>query len=158
MSSQKCEKCLIDNNFHSFIKLGVVGSSNIFYTAPAKVKDINKDGTKFSNMKLHIQNDTEGKPWIWLVDCINMKMAHYTEMSFNIQIMNLLSHEPTLKEVWILRPNAWVKTTTGVLIKISKINILNKLTYFEGSNIEIFNKLQTSGVDINTLKWLLEQV
>ena len=152
-----CQKCLTEKEFHSFIKFGEVSSSLLFYTAPAKARDNNKDGTKFSNMKLHIQSDPEGKPWIWVVDCANMKMAHYTEMSFNIQLMNLLSHEPTLKEVWVLRPNAWIKATAAILKKLDKKNIFNKLKYFEGSNIEIFNKLQASGVDTNTLRWLIEQ-
>jgi hypothetical protein len=157
MASPKCQKCLTEKEFHSFIKFGEVSSSTLFYTAPAKAKDNNKDGTKFSNMKLHIQSDTEGKPWIWVVDCANMKMVHYTEMSFNIQLMNLLSHEPTLKEVWVLRPNTWIKTTAAILRKMNKTNIFNKLKYFEGSNIEIFNKLQGSGMDVNTLRWLIEQ-
>jgi hypothetical protein len=134
-----------------------VNSTNLFYTAPAKAKDMNKDGTKFSNMKIHIQGDTEGRPWIWVVDCANMKMLHYTEMSFNIQLMNLLSHEPSLQEVWVLRPNSWIKTTAAVLKRMNKTNIFNKLKYFEGSNIEIFNKLQVSGVDTNTLRWLIDQ-
>jgi hypothetical protein len=157
MASPKCQKCLTEKDFHSFIKFGAVSSSALFYTAPAKARDNNKDGTKLANMKLHIQNDTEGKPWIWVVDCANMKMTHYTEMSFNVQLMTLLSHEPTLQEVWVLRPNAWIKTTTAILKKMSKTNVFNKLKYFEGSNIDIFNKLQTSGLDSNTLRWLIEQ-
>ena len=157
MASPKCQKCLTEKDFHSFIKFGAVSSSALFYTAPAKARDNNKDGTKLANMKLHIQNDTEGKPWIWVVDCANMKMTPYTEMSFNGPFMTLLSLEPTLQEVWVLRPNAWIKTTAAILKKMSKTNVFNKLKYFEGSNIEIFNKLQTSGLDVNTLKWLIEQ-
>lgn len=152
-----CQKCLTEKEFHSFIKFGEVSSSALFYTAPAKAKDTNKDGTKFSNMKLHIQTDTEGKPWIWVIDCANMNMAHYTEMNFNIQLMNFLSHEPTLKEVWILRPNAWIKTTAGVLKGLNKTNVFNKVKYFEGSTPEIFNKLQACGMAVKTLLWLIDQ-
>jgi hypothetical protein len=153
---EKCQKCLIEKDFHSFVKFGTVNTSALFYTAPAKAKDTNKDGTKLSNMKLHIQSDTEGKPWIWVVDCANMKMAHYTEMSFNIQLMNLLSHEPSLQEVWVLRPNSWIKSTAGLLKGMNR-TIFNKLKYFEGSTPEIFTKLQASGIDVKTLLWLIEQ-
>jgi hypothetical protein len=152
-----CQKCFTDPGFHSFNKIGQVNSSTIFYTAPATARDNNKDGTKFENMKLHIQKDTEGKAWIWVVDCGNMKMTHYTEMNFNIQLMNLLTGEPTLQELWVLRPNTWIKTTAGVLKKLSKTNVFNKVRYFEGSNIEIFNALQNSGLEANTLKYLIEQ-
>jgi hypothetical protein len=152
-----CQKCVIDPGFHSFNKIGQLNTSTIFYTAPAKAKDTNKDGTKFENMKLHIQKDTNNKPWIWIVDCGNMNMNHYTEMNFNIKLMNLITGEPTLQELWVLRPNMWVKTTANVLKKLSKTNVFNKVRYFEGSNIEIFNALQKSGLELSTLQYLIEQ-
>lgn len=155
-----CQKCLIDPKFHSFAKIGQLHTANLFYTAPAKAKDMNNDGSKFANMQLHIQNDTEGKPWIWIVDCANMNMSHFTEMSFNLKFMKLLSQDATLKEVWIMRPNTWIKTTTGLLKNLNKgnvLNVFNSVKYIDGSNIEIFNTLQKYGLAVNTLSWLISQ-
>jgi hypothetical protein len=157
MSLNKCVKCISDPEFHSFKKIGQLNNSTLFYTAPAKAKDKNNDGTKYENMKLHIQKDTEDKLWIWIVDCANMKVGHYTEMNFNLKLLSLLSQESTLQEVWVLRPNAWIKTTAGLLKAMNKSNVFNRVKYLEGSNVDIFNTLQKSGLDMNTLRWLLEQ-
>jgi hypothetical protein len=157
MSLNKCQKCITDPDFHSFKNIGYLNNTILFYTAPAKAKDKNNDGTKFENMKLHIQKDTEGKSWIWIVDCANMKVGHYTEMNFNLKLLTLLSQESTLQEVWVLRPNAWIKTTAGMLKMMNKTNVFNRVKYLEGSNIEIFNTLQKSGMDMNILRFLLEQ-
>ena len=152
-----CKKCLEKPNYHSFVKFGKIGDVNLFYTAPAKAQDLNEDGTKLANVLLHIEEGTEKKPWIWVVDCANMKIKHYTEMSFNTSLMRVLGNDPHLQAIWILRSNIWIRTTAALLKTIMKNNALNRVEYIDKTGLELFDSLRKKQLDETAIRWLLGQ-
>jgi len=103
-----CQKCITKPGYHSFVKFGEIKGANLFYTSPAKTEDYNIDGTKLANIKIHVETDIAQTPWIWVLDCANMGFAHYTEISFNIGLLNLLASDKYIQAIWIIRPNIWV--------------------------------------------------
>jgi hypothetical protein len=152
-----CTKCLVNPDYHSFKKFGTLQGKNIFYTAPAKTEDYNADGTKLTNIKIHVKEDTLDKPWIWVLDCQNMGLVHYTEMSFNIGLLQLLNETKTLDSVWIINPNIWISTTISFLRLFYNSPILNKITYLGDSKRENADILTTMGLTGETITWLLKQ-
>jgi len=152
-----CSKCLEKPNYHSFVKFGRANNVNLFYTAPAKTEDYNRDGTKLANILLHIEEGTEQKPWIWVVDCGNMKMKHYTEVSFNSSLIKALGNNPQLQAIWIIRSNMWIRTTATLLKATMKSEVLRRIEYIDKTGIELFDSLRKKQLDDNTIQWLLSQ-
>ena len=152
-----CLKCANQPGYHSFIKFGKCNDANLFYTSPAKSKDFDDDGTKLSNVTIHVQEETEKKPWIWVMDCGNMTFANYTEMQFNAGIANLVSSDPMLQEVWIVRSNVWIRTTIAFFQAFSSAKIFERIYYIDGSPLEQLEILQKKGVDSNIANWLIQQ-
>jgi hypothetical protein len=135
-----------------------VGDARLFYTAPAKTEDFNEDGTKLASIKLHVAEEASSGPWIWVMDCANMQLKHYTEFSFNLGLLSLLNEDPLLKEVWIVRPNIWIRTTIGFLQTFSSAAILRSVKWFDGSNLEIHAGLATTGLEGSKIHWLISQI
>jgi hypothetical protein len=134
-----CKKCLINPNFHSFVNFGRIASTNLFYTSPARSMDYNKDGTKLENFKCHLQ-DTNGAPWIWVIDCNGMGVKDYTD---------------TLISILFINPNTWVKTTVGACKKMFKSSIFDRVQYCEGSPIELFLMYEKLNIPPASIKWLI---
>ena len=145
--------------YHSFICFGSLSGSNtkLIYTAPAKTLDFDEDGTKLSNISIHVKELNE-EPWIWVLDCSHMEMKHYTEISFTIGLLDILANDKNLRAVWILRPNVWIKTTVGFLQTFYSAKILSQIEYFDGSNMELMDSLQKTGANVSTIYWLISQI
>jgi hypothetical protein len=151
-----CPKCLVKPGYHNFVKFGILGNKDVLiYTAPAKTEDFNGDGTKLANIKIHM--DELEYPWIWVLDCNNMELKHYTEISFNIGLLGLLSADKNLSEVWILRPNIWIRTTISFLQTFYTSKILSNIRYFEGTKLELFESLSKAGVAEPAAHWVIAQ-
>jgi hypothetical protein len=120
-----CPKCVIKPGYHDFHHIG----KGRYYTSPAKTEDLNEDGTKLQNIKIHI-DEIQG-PWIWILDCGDMGLQHYTELGFNLGLLQILAEAPGLQEIWIVRPNIWIQGVIGCLSLVSSAPILNKVTYYE---------------------------
>jgi hypothetical protein len=146
-----CPKCLKQKGYHSYIHFGKLNEINLFYTAPAKSLDKDEDGTKLENIILHVHEETGQKPWIWVLDCGNMTFEHYTEMHFNRGIVDLISTDPWLKEVWIVRSNLWIQTTVAFFQTFSYAKIFSNIFYID----DYFLRLR--GLDAPTTNWLLQQ-
>ena len=152
-----CQKCLEKPNYHSFMNFGSMGDTQLFYTAPAKTEDLNEDGTKLANITIHVNEETSGSPWIWVLDCENMGFKHYTDVSFNIGLLDLLSKSPTLKEVWIVRSNFWVQAVHTFFQKISSAKIVQNVKYVDGTLLERMMKLESMGLSGEEMNWLIRQ-
>uniref|UniRef100_A0A6C0DVL2 CRAL-TRIO domain-containing protein n=1 Tax=viral metagenome TaxID=1070528 RepID=A0A6C0DVL2_9ZZZZ len=153
-----CAKCITKPGYHNFVKFAKVGDADLFYTAPAKTEDFNEDGTKLASIKLHVKEEASSGPWIWVMDCADMQLKHYTEFSFNLGLLSLLNEDPLLKEVWIVRPNIWIRTTIGFLQTFSSAAILRSIKWFDGSNLEIHADLATTGLADSKIHWLISQI
>jgi hypothetical protein len=152
-----CPKCAIKPGYHNWIIFAKIGQANLFYTAPAKTEDYNEDGTKLANIKIHVEKCAAQQPWIWVLDCANMEFKHYTEISFNIGLLNLLSSDKYLQAVWVIRPNMWIRALHSLFRSFSSAAILSNVSYFEGSNLELFNGLESTGLEQGAIKWLIAQ-
>ena len=150
-----CQKCIHNPAYHSFTPFGDLAGAKLIYTAPAKTEDFNEDGTKLKNISIHVSEI--GQPWIWVVDCANMSLKHYTEISFNIGVLNLLSADPLLKAVWVIRPNIWIKTTIAVMKGFSASPVLHGITFFDEVGLELYRDLKTVGVSPKSLQFILHQ-
>ena len=126
--------------------MGHLSGRRLFYTAPAKTADFNEDGTKLANIKIHISEECSGAPWIWVVDCGGMGLAHYTDFSFNWGLLGLLAADLTLHEIWIVRPNMWISGVISVLQTFSSAAILRRIKYFDGSDLEVDRLLCVEGL------------
>jgi hypothetical protein len=91
------------------------------------------------------------------MDCGNMTMANYTEMTFNAGIVHFISADETLEEVWIVRSNVWIRTTIAFFQAFSTAKIFERISYIDGSPLEQLEILQKKGVDTHTANWLLQQ-
>ena len=151
-----CKKCLVNPNFHSFVKFGKIASTNLFYTSPARSMDYNNDGTKLENFKLHLR-DTNGAPWIWVIDCNGMTVKDYTDLNFTIDLLKALSKDYTdsLISIMFINPNTWVKTTVGACKKMFKSGIFDRVKYCEGSPIELFLMYEKLNIPPVSIKWLI---
>jgi len=152
-----CDKCAAKPGYHSFVKFGSLGSANLFYTAPAKTEDLNKDGTKLANITIHVKEETTNTPWIWVLDCSNMGLEHYTEVSFNLGLLDLLASSPTLQEIWVVKPNVWIRGVYTFFQMISSAPILKKTHFIDGSYLELTHEYGSKGLDAKTIRWLLKQ-
>jgi hypothetical protein len=153
-----CPKCLEKPNYHSFTVFGKLDdTTSLFYTSPAKTEDFNEDGTKLANIATHIQEETEGTPWIWVLDCGNMSWNHYTEVSFNFGLLKLLVESTTLQAIWIVRPNMWIRGVHSLLQFLSDEPILDTIVYIEGDTIEQKKQYQQIGVEPHSIDWILSQ-
>lgn len=155
-----CPKCTVTPGYHSFISMGLLlrsssSSCRLFYTAPAKTADFNEDGTKLANIKIHVSEECSGAPWIWIVDCGGMGFAHYTEFSFNWGLLGLLAADLTLQEIWIVRPNVWIRGVIAVLQTFSSAPLLGRIKYFDGSDLEVDGLLCAEGMDAPMRHWLI---
>jgi len=152
-----CLKCVATPGYHSFTKFGKIGDANLFYTAPAKTLDFDEDGTKLANIKIHIKEDTEDAPWIWVVDCANMTASHYTEISFNLGLLGTLSADKNLKEIWIIRPNIWITATVAFLRPFSSSPVLHGIQYYDGNKIELYSSMKMKKMEGSYIQWLMHQ-
>ena len=152
-----CPKCFEKPGYHSFAKIGKVNDTTIFYTAPAKSLDKNEDGQKLKHISSHIEEEPENKSWIWIIDCVAMSMEHCTEMSFNKGIVDILSTNKYVQEIWILRPNVWIQTAIAFFQTFSTTKIFSNIFFIEGSKLEQLDQLLKRGTDVKTANWLMQQ-
>ena len=148
-----CPKCALEPGYHRFQKFAQIGGTDLFYSAPPKTDTL--DETRLDNFRLHLKEDTQHRPWIWIVDCTEMQLKHYTEVSFNIGLLQLLANNPNLREIWVIQPNIWVRTTISFLRSFSSAKILENITYIDRTRLE--RTLRERGVNDASIAWLLNQ-
>jgi hypothetical protein len=151
-----CPKCQIDPAFHSFTYFGTNGTTKLFYTAPARANDRKRDIELY---KPHL-TQTIGDSWIWVLDCAGMGYEHCTDLTFSINLFHLISdkYEKNLQGIYIIHPNLWIKTLIRMINSMVTINLVKKMTVFNGSNIEIYASLGKKGLDAKYIQWLLSAV
>jgi len=151
-----CPKCLARPGYHNFVNFGSLNGAALFYSAPAKTEDMNQDGTKLANLMIHIE-EIGSAPWIWVIDCGNMGLKHYTDMNFNTRLLDIIAKNKNLTGVWIVRPNIWIRGAHKLFNTMSSAIILKKVSYFDGSKLELLDKFQSVGMGIEAIQWLIRQ-
>lgn len=154
-----CPKCAVNPESHSFTKFGKHQNADLFLTAPARVLDYMESEEKIVNFKLHLDS-TKNNPWIWIFDCGDMQMKHFSSLNYTRKLAQILAneHENHLKEVWIIRPNTWMKMTVKFLKTVFSSPLINKIKILEGEKMELYTNLEKVGLKGQPLQWLLSLV
>jgi hypothetical protein len=137
------------------VKFGSINTLGLYYTSPARSTDHTKDGTRLQNFNMHLA-ETKGSPWIWVLDCNGMTAKDYTDMNFTNDVFKLLSKDyDNLRNILIINPNIWIKTTVETCKKMFKSNMFDKIKYCQGSPLELFMIYENMGMPPKALKWLI---
>ena len=156
-----CPKCLQKSGFHSFSRCGEIRNSNstvnLFYSCLAKSSDTNSDGTMLENMIIHMTEDTEHKPWIWVLNCDNMGLKEYTNLYFSVGLLKHLSKDTNLQDIWFINSNLWIKTTFKFLETMTTRSFVRRYKVIDGSILEKLDSLKKLGVDTKTSYSLITQ-
>jgi hypothetical protein len=156
-----CPKCLKQPQFHSFSKCGQLQKNNstinLFYSSLAKSSDTNADGTMLQNIIIHMSEDTQHKPWIWVLNCENMGLKEYTNIYFSVGLLKYLSKDQNLQDIWLINSNLWIQTTYRILNSMSDSKFLKQIKMIDGSILEKLDILKKIGLDTKTAHWLVAQ-
>ena len=123
-----CARCVLDPRMHCFVPLSTLPSgARLFYTAPARSHD--KDKEQILEMYHQHIRAAEGAPWVWVFDCGQMELRHYTSRRFTLGLAHILEtqHRDTLQSILIVRPTLLVRTTLAVLQPLLPNTLLRKV-------------------------------
>lgn len=146
-----CPRC----DIHSFERFGIVGTSALFYTAPAKSTDFRTSDHRLADFKLHL-DAVKGAPWIWVIDCGNMGREHSAPFSFARGLATILAteHADCLKGIWVMQPNAWFSTILKGLKLLIRSPLFDKVRLLDGGPLHLHTFLKEEGVDLAARQWL----
>jgi hypothetical protein len=150
-----CTKCKVQFGYHKFVMIGTVNDTMLIYSSPAKSPDFNEDGTKLENIRCHIEEYK--RPWIWIFDGAGMGFQDYTDVSFNMGLLNILSSNTYIQGIWVTRSNIWLRTSISFMQTISSAPILKKIKYMDGNIIEIHDAFRKEGVETHSIIWILNE-
>jgi hypothetical protein len=153
-----CNKCQLRPGYHSFEFIGSHNNTNLFYTSPAKAHDHNEGEDKLKNIKIHIDEQTAGKPWTLILDCNNMTTKHYTDVSLNINLLKYIVADKYFNGIWIIQPNVWIKGIITLLQKTSNSPFIKKIHYFNEPGVALYNKFKEYQLDNSAIEKLLHRI
>lgn len=148
-----CAKCEQFPNTHSFLKFGKKGEVAYWYTAPVDAIETIDSVEKYEALKAHMDIAKADTQWIWVFNCTNMRTHHHTPLKFMQLLVKSLSaeHGDSLKEIWFVNPNVWIKTTIQLLRPFVHKKILSKITFIPDMGAEFIIKL--NGVHFSVIPW-----
>ena len=148
-----CPKCEQNPNTHSFLKFGQKDDMAYWYTAPVDAVETVDSLEKYEALKVHMEIVKADAQWIWVFNCTNMRAHHHTPLKFMQLLVKSLSaeHGDSLKEVWFVNPNMWIKTTIQLLRPFVHKKFLSKITFLPDMGVEFITKL--NGVRYLSIPW-----
>lgn len=132
--------------------LDVLGSHQgitLVYTAPAK-GDLIRTTAELTGF-LDLLRPHASSPWIWIVDCAGMTTAHYTNLEMCQRVYELLKteYQQTLRGLWLMRTNTWMKG----LLKIFKMPV--PIQHLPKDRLELLVTMQKAAVPDTIINRLL---
>jgi hypothetical protein len=109
------------------------------------------------NIIIHFTEDTKNKPWIWILNCENMGLKEYTNIYFSIGLLNHLSKDTNLQDIWFINSNLWIKTTFKFLETMTSRSFIREYKVIDGSTLEKLDILKKLGLDTKASHWLVTQ-
>ncbi len=145
-----CPRCTATGGrAHSFEWIGHLrdGTSNIFYTSLADATDP-EDSPDTLTGYIHHMKEVQHTPWIWILDCRDMKSKDLLRTGFVKQLTDVVHHVyfETLHAVYILHPtmtmNALIQCIKPFLYKETRkrIHLCNM------GLIDTMNRLENAGI------------
>lgn len=125
---------------YSLDVLGVHQGVTLVYTAPAK-GDLLRTTAELTGF-LDLLRQHAATPWIWIVDCVGMTTAHYTNLEMCQRVYELLTteYQQTLRGLWLMHSNAWMKG----LLKIFKMPV--PIQHLPKDRLELLVTMQHAAV------------
>ena len=150
-----CPRCVELPDAHSFTYFGKMNDISLYYTSPARAHDFKENAQTYSYYKNHVDSAKPG-PWIWVIDCAGMKIKHYSSLEITRKLIQMLmaEHKGILQSIWIVHPNAWMRTTINVMKPFLKAETLSKIKLLEGERTELYVGLEKAGLSGRPLQWL----
>jgi len=135
------------------LKFGQKNDVAYWYTAPGDAEETIDNIEKYEGLKIHISATREDPYWIWVFNCTDMNTHHNTPLKFMQLLVKSLSteHKDSLKEVWFVNPNVWIRTTIQVLRPFIHKNFLSKIIFIQDTGVDFLVKL--SGVRLLSIPW-----
>jgi len=155
-----CRICQLDPKNHNFVHFGTtVGGVALYYTSPAKSKELIDTPEKFVFFKTHL-DEAKGKgKWIWVFDCAGMRTEHFTSYQFTKSLMQELSNDQleSIQGMWILHPNTWMRASIAFVKPLFKSELVQKIRVFENKREALMLDLQKSGFTAGAGEWIAKE-
>ena len=142
-----CKACATDPTTHSFRLVGRSDYRDIYYTSPAKATGREPDAIKIVNFKHHLDQVKEHK-WVWIFDCSDMQIKHYSSLEFVGKLARILSeeHVHSLDKIFVVNPNLWMRGLLAFMKTVSASQLLKKTHVIEGSNFDMLIAMEKHGI------------
>lgn len=155
-----CRVCQLDPKNHNFVYFGTtVNGIALYYTNPAKSKELIDTPEKFVFFKTHL-DEAKGKgKWIWVFDCAGMRTEHFTSYQFTKSLMQELSNEQmeSVQGMWIIHPNTWMRASIAFVKPLFKSELVQKIRVFENKRESLMLDLQKAGFTAPAGEWLAKE-
>jgi hypothetical protein len=155
-----CRICQLDPKNHNFIHFGnTAGGVALYYTNPAKSKELIDTPEKFVFFKTHL-DEAKGKgKWIWIFDCAGMRTEHFTSYQFTKSMMQELSNDQleSIQGLWIIHPNTWMRASITFVKPLFKSELIQKIRVFENKREALIVDLQKSGFTAPAGEWIAKE-
>jgi hypothetical protein len=141
-----CAKCMVDPETHSFRQITIVGDKTVFLTSAKHNKDLTNGQDILGHLIGALEPLRESKqPWIWVVDCRGISMAHAGAISLTTELTKAIKERyyDTMYGTILLNPPAAVNALIGVSMQIAGPSALIKTMY--GSPLELYMEFQKQG-------------
>jgi hypothetical protein len=141
-----CAKCRVDPKTHSFRPITTVGDKTVFFTSTKH----NKDYTNAQDILAHLTGEVEplhekGQPWIWIVDCRGIGVAHASAMGVAADLTRAIKERyyAHMHGTILLNPPAAMNAIISMSLQIAGPTAA--LTVLNGSPLELYMEFQKQG-------------
>lgn len=141
-----CAKCVADPETHSFRPITTVGDTTVFLTSAKHNKDFMNTEDILTHMIAALEPLRPAKrPWIWVVDCRGITMAHAGAIRITTEITKAIKeryYEHMFGTI-LLNPPAAVNALVSVSMQIAGPSAQVKM--LNGSPLELYMEFQKQG-------------
>lgn len=141
-----CAKCSVDPETHSFRPITTMGDKTVFLTSAKH----NKDVTNGEDILTHLVGALEPlraskKPWIWVVDCRGLGMAHAGAARITTDLTKAIKERyyDHMYGTILLNPPAAVNALVSLSMQIAGPSA--DLKVMHGSPLELYMEFQKQG-------------
>ena len=155
-----CKICQLDPKNHNFVYFGKTTEGiAVYYTNPAKSKELIDTPEKFVFFKTHLDEAKSKGKWIWIFDCAGMRTEHFTSYQFTKSLMQELSNEQmeSILGLWILHPNTWMRASIAFIKPLFKSELIQKIRVFENKREALMADLQKAGFTVAAGEWIAKE-
>ena len=131
---------------HSFSHVTTWGTTHVYYTSFAKVKDYNNSEAILAHIREALAPIGEA-PWLWVIDCDAFAMKHAMALGALLAIARFMrdNYANQLVGIYILNTSSLLQGTIRHIMPIFDASFQRKLTYKSGSALQLRKDLDGLG-------------